>query len=71
MIGFDWAKNNVVSDEVKAQYISLVQYLMNKGLITSRMLLERLEETTLTGCALISDPNLFLRKRVRIHTRIT
>ena len=71
MLGYDWAKTDVLSKEVRARYVALVQYLTGKNLVASRMLLERLEESTLTGCALIADSNLFMRKRVRIQTRIT
>ncbi len=71
MTGYEWGKADALSAETRARFVALVQYLIDKGLIAARMLLERLEESTLTGCSLISDSALFMKKRVRIQTRIT
>ncbi len=71
MLGYDWGKGDSLSAEGRAQFVAFTQFLNGKSLVPSRMLLERLEESTLTGCGLIGDSNLFARKRVRVHTRIT
>jgi len=70
MLGCDWDKPDILSPDAKNRYVGLVQFLISKGLISSRVLLERLEENTLTGCALIADADLFARKRNRVQTRL-
>ena len=71
MLGYDWAKTDTASTDAKTQYTALVQHLTRKALIPRKMLLERLEESTLAGCGLISDSNLFMRRRVRFQTKMT
>lgn len=71
MLGYDWGRADALSTDIRARYNALVQHLINKGLMPAKMLLERLEESTLTGCSLIADSALFMKKRVRIQTRIT
>eukprot|EP00826_Nyctotherus_ovalis_P047430 TRINITY_DN5453_c0_g1_i8.p1 TRINITY_DN5453_c0_g1~~TRINITY_DN5453_c0_g1_i8.p1 ORF type:complete len:1085 (+),score=310.03 TRINITY_DN5453_c0_g1_i8:465-3719(+) len=71
MLGCDWNKEGAMSKDMQGQFIGLVQHLTSKGLVSSRTLLERLDESTLTGCSLITDSKLFMRRRVRVQTKLT
>jgi THO complex subunit 2 len=70
MLGCDWNKEGAMTQDIHNQYISIIQFLMAKNLITPRVLLERLDESTLAGCSLITDSTLFMRRRVRVQTKL-
>lgn len=70
MLGCDWNKRGNLTQDMQNQYNAIILFLTTNQLVSSKLLLERLDESTLAGCALITDSTLFMRRRVRVQTKL-
>jgi hypothetical protein len=70
MIGFEWGKNPSLTSIIKSNFASFVNNFINANLLSVKPLLQRLDEQTLAGCNLLTDPNQFQKKRIRINTKL-